>query len=155
MSSLPGQPAPSAPTIEPRAAADGADLMRRFLPYSPFVQLMGAVLIEIGDGQVKLRLPFRDDLVTVGSMVHGGAIAAVADFGVMVAAWAGLDIPEKVRGVTVSLSVDYIEPAIAEDLDIVGTRLRTGRRLQTCSVDVLTAVDGRLVARALGVYKVG
>lgn len=83
---------------------------------------MGAVLIEIGDGQVKLRLPFRDDLVTVGSMVHGGAIAAVADFGVMVAAWAGLDIPEKVRGVTVSLSVDYIEPAIAEDLDIVGTR---------------------------------
>ncbi|MBF6082341.1 PaaI family thioesterase [Nocardia cyriacigeorgica] len=155
MSSPPGQEASSTPTIEPQAPANGADLMRQFLPYSPFVQLMGAVLTEIGDGHVKLRLPFRNDLVTVGSMVHGGAIAAVADFGVMVAAWAGLDIPDKVRGVTVSLSVDYIEPAVAEDLEIVGTRLRTGRRLQTCSVDVLTAVDGRLVARALGVYKVG
>ncbi|WP_430332925.1 PaaI family thioesterase [Rhodococcus sp. ACT016] len=137
------------------APATGSDAMRLFLPQSPFVQHLGITLVEIAEGQARLRMPFRPELVTVGEMVHGGALGACVDIGIMAAAWAGERIPDKLRGVTVSMSVEFLEPAQAESVDIVGTRVRQGRRLSTCAVDIVTTDTGRLIAKGLGTYQVG
>jgi acyl-coenzyme A thioesterase PaaI-like protein len=48
-------------------------------------------------------------------MVHGGAIATLADLTVMAAAWCGAHAPESLRGVTVSMVLDYLAPARATD----------------------------------------
>ena len=48
-------------------------------------------------------------LVTVGDMVHG-AIATLADLTVMAAAWCGAQAPPELRGVTVSMALDFMAP---------------------------------------------
>lgn len=144
-------------TISPDVtqAVDGSDAMRRFVPHSPFVQVLGIQLVTLGDGEAELVMPYRPELTTIGTMVHGGALAAAADIGLMVAAWAGRPVPDKVRGVTTSLSISFLSPLDADDLRIVGTTLHGGRQLVHGSVELRAAADDRLVATALGTYKVG
>ncbi|WP_338888859.1 PaaI family thioesterase [Rhodococcus sovatensis] len=133
----------------------GSDAMTMFLPQSPFVQHLGIELIDISEGHARLRMPFKDDLITVGDMVHGGALAGCIDIGIMAAAWAGERVPEQLRGVTISMAVEFVEPAFAESLDIVGRRVRAGRSLSTCAVDIVATNSERLVATGLGTYRMG
>lgn len=138
----------------PVMPADGSELMEMFLPQSPFVQVLGARLDEIGDGWCRIALPFREELTTVGDMVHGAAIAGLIDIAAMVTAWSGGPIPEKLRGVTTSMALEFIDSANAEDIFAEGTLLRRGKTLNNTEVEVKTA-DGRLVAKAIATYKVG
>lgn len=133
----------------------GSDAMTMFLPQSPFVQHLGIELIDISEGHARLRMPFKDDLITVGDMVHGGALAGCIDIGIMAAAWAGERVPEQLRGVTISMAVEFVEPALAESLDIVGRRVRAGRSLSTCAVDIVATSSERLIATGLGTYRMG
>ena len=140
---------------ESPAPKSGSAAMVTFLPQSPFVQQLGIELIDIDEGAARLRLSYRDELSTVGEMLHGGVIAGCIDIGIMTAAWAGAAVPEKLRGVTVSMSVQFLEPVYAEGIDIVCTRLHGGRSLKTCRVDIVGTESGRLVATGTGTYKVG
>jgi uncharacterized protein (TIGR00369 family) len=134
-------------------ASTGTELMHLFVPQSPFVGLLGITIEEL-DQDAVLRLPWRPELATVGDMVHGGAIAALADVTAMTAAWCGADLPENLRGVTTSLAMEFLEPARAEDLLGRGRALRRGRALTACEVEISTA-SGVLVAKALASYKLG
>jgi uncharacterized protein (TIGR00369 family) len=132
----------------------GAEVMAQFLPQSPFVAKLG-IVAEILDGdEVRLRMPWDPTNVTLGDMVHGGAIAALADVTVMAAAWAGVQAAESLRGVTTSMAMQYLSPARATDLVGVGRVLRRGKTLVNCDVDVVTP-EGEAVAKAIATYKVG
>jgi uncharacterized protein (TIGR00369 family) len=87
-------------------------------------------------------------------MVHGGAIAALADVAVMAAAWAAADVPDSLRGVTTSMSMQFLAPARATDLIAIGRVLRRGKTLVNCDVDVVTP-EGEAVAKAIASYKIG
>jgi uncharacterized protein (TIGR00369 family) len=138
----------------PATAPTGAEIMAQFIPQSPFVAKLG-ILAEVLDGdEVRLRMPWDPTNVTLGDMVHGGAIAALADVTVMAAAWAGIEAAPSLRGVTVSMTMQFLAPARATDLIGVGRVLRQGRSLVNCDVDVVTP-DGELVAKAIATYKVG
>ena len=132
----------------------GAQVMAQFLPQSPFVTKLGIVAETLDGDEVRLRMPWDPTNVTLGDMVHGGAIAALADVTVMAAAWAGVAAADSLRGVTVSMSMQFLAPARATDLIGVGRVLRQGRSLVNCDVDVITP-DGEPVAKAIATYKVG
>lgn len=135
-------------------ATDGTDVMRQFLPASPFPAHLGIELVEIDDGRARLRLPFRDAVVTIGTVVHGGAIATLVDTAAMAAAWAGAEVPDRLRGSTVGLTVNYLAPADGTDVTASAEVVRRGRRLATVRVDATTD-DGTLVATALVTYQLG
>ena len=86
--------------------------------------------------------------------VHGGAIAALADVTVMAAAWSTERDPESLRGVTISMSVQYLAPARSTDLVGVGRVLHRGKSLVHCEVEIETPA-GDPVAKAVGTYKIG
>lgn len=132
----------------------GAEVMAQFIPQSPFVTKLGIVPDVLDGDEVRLRMPWDPTNVTLGDMVHGGAIAALADITVMAAAWAGVQAAESLRGVTTSMALQYLAPARATDLIGVGRVLRRGKTLVNCDVDVITP-DGELVAKAIATYKVG
>lgn len=134
----------------------GPEVMAQFIPQSPFVAKLGIVAesLDGADGTVRLRLPWDPGNVTLGDVVHGGAIAALADVTVMAAAWARADVPDALRGVTVSMALQYLAPAHATDLIGVGRALRQGRSLTHCEVDVVTP-SGDPIAKAIATYKVG
>jgi uncharacterized protein (TIGR00369 family) len=132
----------------------GRDVIAQFLPQSPFVTKLGIVADQLDDDEVRLRLPWDPANTTVGDMVHGGAIATLADLTIMAAAWCGAAAPPALRGVTVSMALDFMAPAQATDVIGVGRVLRRGRSLTNCEAEILDA-EGRLVAKALGTYKLG
>jgi uncharacterized protein (TIGR00369 family) len=136
------------------SAATGRDVIAQFLPQSPFVAKLGIVADQLSDDEVRLRLPWDPSNVTVGDMVHGGAIATLADLTVMAAAWCGAEAPPEMRGVTVSMTLDFMAPARATDVIGVGRVLRRGRSLTNCEAEIVDP-QGRLVAKALATYKVG
>ncbi|MEE6169655.1 MULTISPECIES: PaaI family thioesterase [unclassified Mycolicibacterium] len=129
-------------------------MMSAFLPLSPFVGLLGVTIEKLADDEALLRLPWRPELATTGDMVHGGAIAALADITAMAAAWCGRELPEQLRGVTTSMALEFMEPARAEDLLGSGRVLRRGRSLSACEIDITTA-RGTRVAKSIASYKVG
>ena len=135
-------------------SSSGRDVIAQFLPQSPFVSKLGIVADQLGDDEVRLRLPWDPANTTVGDMVHGGAIATLADLTIMAAAWCGTTAQAELRGVTVSMALDFMAPAQATDVIGVGRVLRRGRVLTNCEAEILDQ-RGRLVAKALGTYKLG
>ncbi len=144
-------------TLQDMSLADartGADVMAQFIPACPLAAKLGIVAETLEGDEVRLRLPFDTTNVTLGDMVHGGAIATLADMTVMAAAWTRAEVPDSLRGVTTSLSMQFLAPARATDLIGVGRVLRRGKTLVNCDVDVVTP-DGEAVAKAIATYKVG
>lgn len=140
--------------MTPTAEMTGTDVMREFLPNSPFVGLVGIELQHLDDGEARLRLPFRDDVVTIGRVVHGGAIATLIDTAAMAAAWAGAEVPEQLRGATIALSITYLAPADGQDVIATARVLRRGRRLVNVHVEVAPA-EGDTVAVGTVTYQLG
>ena len=141
----------STPTERPLS---GADFIRQFLPTSPYVAHLGIQLTEIQPGVATLTLPFAGSLVTIGTIVHGGAIASLIDTAAMVAAWSDAEIPAKARGTTINLTVAYLAAAEKEDLQATARVLRRGRNLVYLDVEV-RSTSGSAVAKGLVTYKLG
>lgn len=132
----------------------GTAVMAAFLPQSPFVQNLGVTADILTDDAVALRMPWQPSLATVGDMVHGGAISALADMAIMATAWCGRPAPDQLRGVTTSMSLEFLNPAYRTDLIATGRVLQRGRSLSACEVEISTDA-GEPVAKAIGRYKVG
>ncbi|HEX7733380.1 MAG TPA: PaaI family thioesterase [Ktedonobacteraceae bacterium] len=132
----------------------GAEIIRQFLPLSPFVGHLGIQLVDMQNDQATLKLPFTSSLVTIGQTVHGGALASLIDTTAMVAAWSGAGALENPRGTTVGLTVSYLAAAQGEDVSATAHVLRRGRSLVYLDVEVESA-SGTLVAKGLVTYKLG
>jgi uncharacterized protein (TIGR00369 family) len=121
-----------------------------FIPTSPLPAALGIRLESIEPDRARLALPWSDRLATMADVVHGGAIATLADTAAMAAAWASDDVPESLTGATVSLTLDYLAAARG-DLVADAHVLRRGSRLVYVRVDVAEA-GGAAVAAGQAVY---
>ncbi|HEY7875696.1 MAG TPA: PaaI family thioesterase [Actinomycetota bacterium] len=131
----------------------GAEIMKSFLPASPFAAALGFDIVSLEPDRAVLRLPFDEKIVTIGDVVHGGAIATLVDTTAMAAAWCTDDVPESMRGTTVALNVSFVSAARAADLTATGTVVKRGGTLCHCEVEV---TDGtKVVAKGLVTYKLG
>lgn len=137
----------------PRMPA-GADLVREWLAHSPFVARLGMRVAAIEPDLARIEMPFAPENVTIGDVVHGGAIGALIDTAATAAAWSAADAPENIRGTTVGLTVTYVAAARSTDLAATARVVRRGKSLCFCDVDVVAA-DGTIVAKGLVTYKLG
>ena len=137
-------------------SADGTataeNLVRGWLEHSPFAGHLGIELVSLGDGEAELRLPFRQELATMGDVVHGGAISSIGDTAAAAAAVSAADGDALGGGTTVDLSVSLVGAARGSDLTARARVIRSGRAISFVEVDV-TGDDGRLVAKGLVTYR--
>jgi uncharacterized protein (TIGR00369 family) len=131
-----------------------ADFVRQFFPTSPFVRYLGLQLTDMEPDMAILTLPYVDSVVTIGTTIHGGAIATLIDTAAMVAAWSSEEIPANPRGSTASMTVAYLAPAEHEDIRAIARVLRRGRSLVYLDVDVQNT-SGKGIAKGLVTYKFG
>ena len=131
-----------------------AELVESFIPHSPLVGHLGMRLTALEQDRAELVLPFSDELVTIGDVVHGGAIAALIDTAGMAAAWADHSETESLGGSTIGLSVDFVSAARGEQLTATATVIRRGRSLCFCEVEV-TGEAGNVVAKGLVTHRFG
>ena len=125
--------------------ATRSEIIRAFLPASPFAQQLGLSIERLDAEGAELRMPYDPALATFGDTVHGGAIASLIDTAGMVAAWGDDEPSARAAGATVSMSVDYVAAARASDLIARARVVRRGRSLCFMLVEVVDD-DERVVA---------
>jgi uncharacterized protein (TIGR00369 family) len=134
----------------------GSELISAFLEHSKFVLHLGMELREIEDERAVLALPFAEEVVTIGDVVHGGAVSALIDTAAMAASWSAIEFDgDAPKGTTVGLSVDFLAAARAQELLAEAIVLRRGKSLCFSEVKVRGADDETLVATGLVTYKLG
>ena len=130
-------------TIDPRIET----LVRRLLIASPVARHLGITIGRLAPDDVRLRLPFTMENVTVDRIVHGGVVATLADIAGAAAAASGVD-PASVRGgATQTLVINYLRPADGCDLETRTRVLSRSRSAAVTSVEIQDP-DGQLVAQA-------
>ena len=111
----------------------------------PFAALMGVTFTEALQERVAATLNVREDLCTLGSVIHGGAVMAFAD--TVGAAATIINLPEGAQGTTtIESKTNFIGAAKAgTTLHAVATPIHRGRRTQVWQTRIETA-EGKLVA---------
>jgi len=132
----------------------GAELARAWFDHSPFVRLLGLRLQEMGDGEARVELPYREELATAGDVVHGGAIGTLADTAAALAAWSSHDPARGTRWGTVGLTLSFLAAGRGEALVAHARVTRRGSAICFCRVEVAGA-GGSPVAEALVTYRLG
>ena len=115
----------------------------------PMYRLLGMEVIEAGPGFSRFRLPFRKELTQPFGVMHGGALAAVADSAVAIALW-GLIGADKIF-TTIEMKINYIAPVGAGEVIAEGKIIHCGKRTAIGEVTLKDHTD-RLVAKCLATY---
>ena len=126
--------------------------IERLIVASPYAAHLGLRCERVEEDRVRVRLPFRRDVTTLGDMVHGGAIASLVDVAATAAAWACPRASQGARGTTVGFSLGFLAPGLGKDLVADARVVQRGGTLCVCEVAVEDEA-GRPVARALVTYR--
>jgi len=127
-------------------------LVERAIIASPYASLLGVGCDSVEENRVCVRLPYRNDVTTVGDLVHGGAIAGLVDVAATGACWASPAVKPGSRGTTIGFTIHYLAPARAQDLVAEARVIQRGSSICVIEVDVRNA-DSRTVSRATVTYK--
>ena len=111
----------------------------------PFAQLKGVTFTDADKDQVVARMLVRPDLCTLGHMLHGGAIMALADS--VGAAATVINLPDDAKGTTTIESKTNFIGGAREGMTVIATAtpVHRGRRTQVWQTRLETE-DGKLVA---------
>jgi uncharacterized protein (TIGR00369 family) len=122
------------------------EFVRNWIEKSPYSAALGVVLEEVSEGSARLRLPYNDDNTNPGQVLHGGVAASLSSIGGQTVTRATLG-EESGSWHTVSLQVNYLAAARAEDVIANATLLRRGKNL--CFVETEIVSDaGKPIAHA-------
>jgi uncharacterized protein (TIGR00369 family) len=89
---------------------------------------------HIGDGEVRLSMPYQPELSQQHGFVHAAATTALADSACGYAALTRYPVGSEV--VTVGFTVNLLEPAVGHRFVGVGRVVRAGGRITVCSGEV-------------------
>lgn len=124
--------------------------MQSALVAAPFHQWLGLSVIETGTNEIKLLMPWRDEVVSNprSQSAHGGVLAALIDLTGFYALIAAGTLPLA----TADLRIDYHQPATPGPLTIVGRVVRHGTTLSVAEANVLSEAS-ELLASGRGAYR--
>ena len=110
----------------------------------PFARLMGVTVIEATTERVIAELFVREDLCTTNSILHGGAVMAVADNLGGTATF--LNLPEGAGTTTIESKTNFFAAvAVGDTLRAECTSLHRGRTTMVWQTRI-TRGDGKLAA---------
>ena len=111
----------------------------------PFAELKGVTFTEADKDRVVARMLVRPELCTLGRMLHGGAIMALADS--VGAAATVINLPEDAKGTATLESKTNFISGVKEGATVIATAtpVHRGRRTQVWQTRLETE-DGKLVA---------
>ena len=122
--------------------AVSAEEIRQLLKETAFAKLYGFQLLELGDGECSLTIPFQDAFERPGGIVSGPVFMAAADVAMWVAIKTRLGLSD--ASVTVEMKANFLSGAKREDIRCNSKLLKVGRRLIYGTAECLSA-DGRIL----------
>src|SRR5436305_7783147 len=113
----------------------------------PFAAMLGIEMLEATPELVRARLECKPERCTVGGVMHGGALMALADNCGGLCAF--LNLPEGARGTATIESKTNFLRAVREGAVTATTRpLHSGRTMMVLETELARA-DGKLVAKVM------
>ena len=118
----------------------------------PMVGGMGVAVETVGEGTVRLRLPYRDDFVRPGGTVTGPAMFALADVALYGAV---LSLIGRVElAVTTSMTVNFLRRPAPVAVVAEARILKLGKRLAYGEVMLWSEGEPEPVAHVTGTYSI-
>ena len=138
MTAQPGRrPQESAAASDPQSDALAPEierLVRDSFDKQGLMRHLGAAMVDVRPGEVRIRLPFKPELTQQHGFFHAGGTSAIAD---TAGGYAGLTVfPPGSAVLTVEFKINLIAPAKGEALLAVGRVLKSGRTLTVCQLEV-------------------
>lgn len=130
-------------------SAERAKNLRQMVANAPYYQLLKISLEEIGEGFARFRLPFRQELTQGFGVVHGGAIATLADTAVAYALLSLVQPGERVA--TVEFKINFLSSVTGGDLIGEARIINKGERLALGEM-VVRDEKGKIIAQGLATY---
>lgn len=118
---------------------------------APHVDLLGYRVLSYGQGTCELAWEVPRPLLNPAGIAHGGFLAAILDDASGMAASSAY--PRWVPQLTVNLNVDYLAPVVPDVAHrVVGRVVRRGRSTVLSDAEIIDP-DGKLLARASGLFQ--
>lgn len=118
------------------------------------MKTLGANLLLVEKGHVKIECPFSDHLTQHHGFFHAGVITAIADNACGFSALTMM--PENTEVLTVEFKINFIRPAISSKLIAIGKVVQSGKKLTICEGFVYDAGEFKMIAKMMatmiGVY---
>jgi uncharacterized protein (TIGR00369 family) len=127
---------------------DFARDLERIVSSMPIVQFLGLRLVSLAPGDLRLAMPYRDELAFVTGALQAGPIGTLLD---LAAGWClATLLPAGWGNATVDYSVKMLAPAIGASFEAHAMALSAGRTLSVAEVKVFTVDDGVRTICAIG-----
>lgn len=128
------------------------EIMRSRHDPSTYYAYLGMRLTELGEGTSRFTMTASPHFLNAGGVVHGGALASVADAAVA-AALATLVDPAREAIATVEMKINYIAPVRGGDISCEARIIQRGRSVAVGESSVYDG-EGRLVAKAMATFMI-
>ena len=123
--------------------------LRRAVESAPYYQLLQISLGQIDTGFARFRMPFRRELTQAYGVVHGGAIASLADTAVAFALMTLIHPGEKVT--TAEFKINFFAAVTNGEMFGEARAVYEGKRLVVADMEVKSET-GKLIAKGMATY---
>lgn len=114
------------------------ELAREILRAQPFSVLLNAELTAFGSGSAELRIPISARVKQQNGFVHGGVVSYAADNALTFAGGSALGPAV----VTSEFKINYLRPAMGEELVVRASVIHAGRNQAVCQCRVYAVTGG-------------
>ncbi len=118
----------------------------------PFVGQLGVIVEDIGAGNARLRLPFRDDFIRPGGTISGPVMMALADLALYATVLSKIGPVE--LAVTTNLNINFLRRPLPADIIAEAKLLKLGKRLAVGEVALFLEDDEDMVAHVTATYSI-
>ena len=120
--------------------------LRRAVELAPYYQLLQITLEQIDTGFARFRMPFRRELTQAYGVVHGGAIATLADTAVAFAVMTLIQRGEMVT--TAEFKINFFSAVTSGEMFGEARAVYRGKRLVVADMEVKNET-GQLIAKGI------
>lgn len=128
------------------------DVLENMIPLHKYC---GVQLMEIDDGYVKLKFPYKEELIgdPRAMRLHGGFLSITVDASGGAAAMTQMQSPED-DVATADMRIDYLRPGQAKDIIAVGKITHKTSRTIFTEMQIFHEDSEDLIAVGRGVYAI-
>jgi uncharacterized protein (TIGR00369 family) len=123
--------------------------LQDMLEHVPFVKVLNLQVLDVTKGECHVKMPFNADLLQYYHIIHGGAIASLADSAMYLAQTTLNGITKNT--VTIEMKINYLSPAQEGDLTAQGRVIKNGKKIIYGDV-MITGSAGKQIAHATVTY---
>jgi len=125
--------------------------VREMTNRSPYYRLLGMKVLEIRKGNARIQMPFRKKLTHPYGIVHGGAIASLADSAVAMALISLVKPNERIT--TIEFKINFFTPINQGKLTAQARMIYKGSKTAVGDVEVINE-NAKLVAKVIATYNI-